>query len=181
MISEKANVGMQAALHAIRPGEPALPADLVVGSDRDFRGDDLAELLGLSMVYARAGLRAAGRPVTALFSISEPRDAVVPVTTSVTFGVVDFADNNQPQMLLSTGPVEFLYACDDEQWRVMADTADALEDTGLSRDVAVAWVNEFWGDRNRRFSLLYGGWIGHQDGAGWARAILDRPEVITDG
>jgi hypothetical protein len=179
LISEKADYRMQAALHAIRPGEPVLPPGHVVGEDREFSGDDLAELLGLSLVYARTSLRAA--PGTALFSISEPHDAVIPVTTSVTFGVLDFADNDQPQMLLSTSPAEFMYACDDEQWRVMADTADALEDLGLSRDSAVAWVNEFWSDRNRRYSLLYGGWIGHQDGGSWARAILDRPEVIIDG
>src|SRR3712207_8427236 len=50
-----------------------------------------------------------------IFSISEPHDGVVPVTTSVTFGVAGFTDDEQPQMLLSTEPVTFLYACDDVQ------------------------------------------------------------------
>jgi hypothetical protein len=177
LISEKANVRMQAALHAIRPGEPGLPPELAavvpMAPDRDFRGDDLVELLGVSMEYARACLEAAGGPVTALFSISEPHDAVVPVTTSVTFGVSDFTANEQPQMLLSTAETDFLYACDDVQTKIMADTVEALTAAGVPRAEATARVNAFWREPSRRYSLLYGGWIGQQDGAQWARAIID--------
>ena len=178
MTSEKANFRMRAALHAIRPGEPELPPELAAvvpdAPDRDFRGDDLAELLGVSMVYARACLLAADRPATALFSISEPHDGVVPVTTSVTIGTsapAGFEDDERPLMVLSTEPAEFLYPCDDNQWRVMADTAAALEELGLSRDEATAKVNAFWGVASRRYSLLYGGWIGRQSGEHWARLI----------
>ncbi|NKE59873.1 hypothetical protein FXN61_24930 [Lentzea sp. PSKA42] len=188
MISEKANFRMRAALHAIRPGEPALPPELAAivqdGPDRDLRGDDLAELLGVSMVYARACLMAAARPATALFSISEPHDDVIPVTTNVTFVAstpVGFEDHEQPLMVLSTEPAEFLYPCDDDQLRIMADTADALRELGLSREEAIAKVNAFWAVPAKRYPLLYGGWIGQQDGAGWARAMLDRAEVIIDG
>jgi hypothetical protein len=188
LISEKANFRMRAALHAIRPGEPELPRELAAvvheAPDRDLCGDDLAELLGVSMVYARTCLMVADRPATALFSISEPHDAVVPVTTSVTFGTSEpegFEDDERPLLLLSTEPVEFLYPCDDNHLRVMADTAAALEDLGLSRSEAIAEVNAFWGQPNRRYSLLYGGWIGQQDGRGWARAMQGRTEVIIDG
>lgn len=134
------------------------------------------------MVYARACL-AFARPGTALFAISEPHDGVVPVTTSVTFqGVPDgFEDDPRPLLVLSNEPTEYLYSCNEEQLRVMAETAAALEGLGLARGEAVARVNEFWGDRNRRYSLLYGGWIGQQDGAAWARAMPGSTEVIIDG
>jgi hypothetical protein len=186
LISEKANARMRAALHAIRPGEPALPPDLAAlvpsRPDREFRGDDLAELLGLSMVYARACL-AVDSSVTALFAISEPHDGVVPVTTSVTFQgtPAGFEDDPRPLLVLSNEPAEYLYSCNEEQRRVMAETAAALEGLGLTRQAALARVNEFWGDRNRRYSLLYGGWIGQQDGAAWARAMPGSAEVIIDG
>lgn len=176
MISEKANVRMQAALHAIRPDEVPLPPSLAavvpMAPDRDFRSDDLAELLGVSMGYARACLKVTGGPVTALFSISEPHDGVVPVTTEVTFlrepFREEFVDAPQPLMLLSTEPTTFLYACDDKQLAIMSDTADALVERGVPRDEAVARINAFWGDSSKRYPLLYGGWIGQQSGAEWA-------------
>lgn len=178
MISEKANFRMRAALHAIRPGEPELPRELAAvvheAPDRDLRGDDLAELLGLSIVYARACLSASDLPATALFSISEPHDAVVPVTTTVTFGTPvasGFENDERPLLALSNEPAEFLYPCDDNHLRVMADTAAALEDLGLSRAEAIVKVNAFWAVPSRRYSLLYGGWIGRQSGEHWARLM----------
>lgn len=178
MISEKANFRMRAALHAIRPGEPELPQELAAvvheAPDRDLRGDDLAELLGLSIVYARACLSASDLLATALFSISEPHDAAVPVTTTVTFGTPvesGFENDERPLLALSNEPAEFLYPCDDNHLRVMTDTAAALEDLGLSRAEAIAKVNAFWGVASRRYSLLYGGWIEGQPGEHWARLM----------
>lgn len=141
------------------------------------RGDDLAELLGLSLDYARACLRTADRPVTALFSISEPYDDVIPVTTNVTFWaergtpLEGFEDDVRPLMLLSTAKTDFLYACGKDHEKVMADTVRALTETGLSRDESVAKVNEFWGVPSRRWALLYGDWISRQSGEHWARLI----------
>ena len=218
MISEKANFRMRAALHAIRPDGPTLPASLAAivaggwiehpsgayllrsmfegyrgaGPDDDLlgyearvngwgipRGDDLAELLGVSMAYARACLDTADRPVTALFSISEPYDDVIPVTTKVTFWaerdgppyLAEFENDGQPLMLLSNRKTDFLYACGESHEKVMADTVRALTETGLSRDESVARVNEFWGLPSRRWALLYGDWIGRQPGEHWARLI----------
>ncbi len=180
MISERANIRMQAALHAIRPAEAELPASLaaVVGDEPRMNGlemprsDSLTELLGVSLAYARACLRAVNRPLTALFAISEPHDGAIPVTTRVTFLDEPFGqafdDASQPLMLLSTEPTTFLYACDGKQLAVMSDTADALVSLGLPDDEAVTRVNAFWEDRNRRYSLLYGGWIGQQSGTEWA-------------
>ncbi len=217
MTSEKANFRMRAALHAIRPGDAALPPRLAAfvangwfehpsgayllrsmfessrgpEPDDDLLGyearvngwgiphsDDLAELLGVSMAYARACLGAADRPVTALFSISEPHDDI-PATTRVTFWVErpgvpyleGFEDYGQPLMMLSNEKTDFLYACDEDHERVMADTADVLEREGLSRDESVARVNEFWSEPNRRWALLYGGWIGRHPAEHWARLM----------
>lgn len=187
MISEKANIRMRAALHAIRPGDTSLPPSLAAmvanGQVEDSleipRQDDLAELLGVSLAYARAGLRAADRPVTALFAISEPFDDVIPVTTHVTFGTTapdlnEFEQDEQPLMLLSTEPTDFLYASNDEQEKIMADTAETLERQGLSRVDAVRGVNGFWGLPSRRWALLYGDWIGQQSAEHWARLITQQ-------
>lgn len=209
MISEKANLRMRAALHAIRPEDVPLPEALATtvaqgwvdhesgayllgeragayrgaGSEAEAnshdipRGDDLAELLGVSLAFARACLRAADRPVTALFSISEPYDDVIPVTTNVTFWaergtpLEGFEDDERPLMLLSTAHTDFLYACGDDDEKVMADTVRALTEQGLSREESVRKVNEFWGLPSRRWSLLYGGWIGQRPGEHWARLI----------
>jgi hypothetical protein len=218
LISEKANVRMRAALHAIRPGDAALPDSLAAivaagwtehpsgayllrwlfenyrgtGPDDDLLGyearvngwgippaGELTELLGVSMAYARACLETADRPVTALFSISEPYDDVIPVTTKVTFWIdrpgvphlPDFENDGQPLMLLSTEKTDFLYACGEGQEKVMADTVDALCALGLSRDESVARVNEYWGEPGRRWSLLYGGWIEQWPGEHWARLM----------
>lgn len=175
MISEKANVRMQAALHAIRPAEVALPESLAAGVTQDGempRSESLTDLLGQALAYARTCLRAADRPVTALFAISEPHDGDIPVTTRVTFLEElfgeEFDDAPQPLMLLSNEPATFLYACDDRQFAVMSETADALVVRGVPREEAVARINEFWADSSRRYSLLYGGWIGQQSGAEWA-------------
>ena len=195
MISEKANVRMQAALHAIRPDEVPLPPSLAAVVEAGWtehpsgdyalqeqdipRCDEVSELLGLSLTYARECLLAADRPVTALFTISEPHGGVIPVTTKVTFssGAPDvmpgFEDAAQPLMLLSTAETEFLYACDDEQAKIMSDTVEALTASGMPREEATARVNAFWRAPSRRYSLLYGGWIGHTDGGQWARAIID--------
>ncbi|MEU7480665.1 hypothetical protein AB0A63_32140 [Lentzea sp. NPDC042327] len=35
----------------------------------------------------------------------------------------------------------------------------------------MALVNACWSDLNRRYSLLYGGWLGRQSGAEWAARI----------
>jgi hypothetical protein len=184
LISEKANIRMRAALHAIRPDDTPLPDALAAmvanGQVEDSleipRQDDLADLLGVSLAYARACLRAADRPVTALFAISEPFDDVIPVTTHVTFGatapdLTGFEHNEQPLMLLSTEPADFLYASNDEQEKVMADTVRALTEQGMSREESVAKVNEFWGVLSRRWALLYGDWIGGQPGKHWARLM----------
>ncbi|GAB2806401.1 hypothetical protein [Lentzea nigeriaca] len=211
MISEKANIRMRAALHAIRPGEALLPPSLAVivakgwvehesgayllremsesKPDGDLRadeaeinsqdiprGDDLTELLGVSLAYARACLRQAQRPVTALFSISEPHDDVIPVTTNVTFWTAErtlpgFEDDIRPLMLLSNAKTDFLYSSTDEQKKVMADTVQALTDLGWDRDESVRKVNEFWGLPSRRWALLYGDWIGRQPGEHWAKLI----------
>jgi hypothetical protein len=186
LISERANVRMRAALHAIRPGDTSLPPALsamvakgqVEQSLEIPRQDDLAELLGVSMAYARACLRAADRPVTALFAISEPFDDVIPVTTHVTIGPAtpdldEFEHDEQPLMLLSTEPTDFLYASNDEQEQVMAETAGTLERRGLSRAEAVHGVNEFWGVPSRRWALLYGDWIGRQSAEHWARLVTE--------
>ncbi|RAS70994.1 hypothetical protein C8D87_1011295 [Lentzea atacamensis] len=107
------------------------------------RGDDLAELLGVSLAYARACLRQAQKPVTALFSISEPYDDVIPVTTTVTFWAdrgtrpEGFEHDLKPLMLLSTAKTDFLYACTEDHEKVMADTAEALTAQGLSREESV--------------------------------------------
>ena len=192
LISEKANVRMRAALHAIRPGDVPLPAVLedvvakgwvedssngcLLHSLEIPRQDELAGLLAVSLAYARACLLAARRPITALFAISEPFDDVIPVTTHVTLwstvpDLHDFENNEQPLMLLSTEPAEFRFASNDEQVKVMADTADTLERQGMPRAEAVRRVNEFWGLPSRRWSLLYGGWIGQQPGEHWARLM----------
>lgn len=186
MISEKANVRMRAALHAIRPGDVPLPASL---ADRVTEGwmehdsleiprqDELADLLAVSMAYARACLQAADRPVTALFAISEPYDDVIPVTTHVSFSTVlpnlnEFEDHERPLMLLSTEKTDFLYASNDEQEKVMAETAETLERQGLSREESLRRVNEFWGEPSRRWALLYGDWIGKQQAGHWAQLII---------
>ncbi|WP_189257390.1 hypothetical protein [Lentzea flava] len=140
------------------------------------RGDDLAELLGVSLAYARACLRQAQRPVTALFSISEPHDDVIPVTTNVTFWTAErtepgFEHDIRPLMLLSNAKTDFLYSSTDEQEKVMADTVQALTDQGLPWDESVRKVNEFWGLPSRRWALLYGDWIGQRPGEHWARLI----------
>lgn len=83
----------------------------------------------------------------------------------------DFDDAPRPLMLLSTEPTAFLYACDDKQLAVMSDTADALVGRGVARHEAVARINAFWADSSRRYSLLYGGWIGQQSGAEWASRV----------
>ncbi|MEV6242264.1 hypothetical protein [Lentzea sp. NPDC051838] len=181
MISEKANVRMRAALHAIRPGDVTLPVSLAEMAARTTsleipRQDELADLLAISMAYARACLQAADRPLTALFAISEPYDDVIPVSTSVTFSaevpdLVGFEDDELPLMLLSTEPTDFLYASNDEQAKVMADTTEALKRQGHSEVDAVALVNEFWAEPGRRFALLYGDWIGQQTGEHWARLL----------
>lgn len=191
MISEKANVRMRAALHAIRPGDVPLPASLVAQGwieDEDGgsllhsleipRQDDLAELLAVSLAYARACLRATDRPATALFAISEPFDDVIPVTThvslwSTTPGLHDFENNEQPLMLLSTEPTEFLYASNDEQAKAMAGTAQVLTGKGLTKDEARQRVNEFWGVPSRRWALLYGDWIGRHPAGHWARLMTE--------
>jgi hypothetical protein len=161
------------------------PDDELLGYEARVNGwgiphsDDLAELLGVSMAYARACLEAADRPVTALFSISEPHDDI-PVTTKVTFWVErpgtayprKFEDNGQPLMLLSTRKTDFLYACGEHHEKVMADTVQALTEAGFSRDESVARVNEFWGLPSRRWALLYGDWIGQQPGDHWARLMI---------
>ncbi|HEX8867611.1 MAG TPA: hypothetical protein VF821_18275 [Lentzea sp.] len=180
LISEKANVRMRAALHAIRPGDVPLPAELadaaVKGESLEIpRQAELADLLAVSMAYARACLQA-GRSLTALFAISEPYDDVIPVSTHVTVSttvpdLLGFEDDERPLMLLSTEPADFLYACNDEQEKVMAETAEALEREGLARAEALARVNEFWGVPSRRFALLYGDWIGQQPGEHWARLM----------
>lgn len=217
MISEKANFRMRAALHAIRPGDAALPPGLAAivangwfehpsgayllrsmfegyrgpGPDDDLLGsearingwgipdcDELTELLGVSMAYARACLRAADRPVTALFSISEAHDDV-PTTTKVTLWVEghgvpylqEFENDGQPLMLLSTEKTDFLYACGEEHEKIMAETAGVLEREGLSRDESVARVNEYWSEPNRRWALLYGGWLGRHPAEHWARLM----------
>jgi len=183
LISEKANVRMRAALHAIRPGDTPLPAALAdtaakgeITSLEIPRQDELTELFAISMAYARACLQAADRPATAMFAISEPYDDVIPVTTHVWLCAVapdltGFEDDERPLMLLSTEQTDFLYASNDGQETVMADTASALERRGLSREEALRRVNEFWGEPNRRWSLLYGGWIERQPGEHWARLI----------
>ncbi|WP_157985174.1 hypothetical protein [Lentzea terrae] len=190
MISEKANVRMRAALHAIRPGDVPLPAALAETVANGWtesdggplhsleipRQDELTELLAVSLAYARTCLRAADRPVTALFAISEPFDDAIPVTTHVSLwttapGLHDFENNEQPLMLLSTEPADFLYASNDEHEKVMADTAETLERQGLSRVEAVRKVNEFWGQPSRRWALLYGDWIGQRHGEHWAKLI----------
>ncbi|MEU0883486.1 hypothetical protein ABZ345_33175 [Lentzea sp. NPDC005914] len=162
------------------------PGDDLLGYEARVNGwgipgmDDLAELLGVSMAYARACLRVANRPVTALFSISEPYDNVIPVTTKVTFWVErpgvpylrEFENDGQPLMVLSSEETDFLYASGDEQEKAMAETAEALGREGLTRQEAVARVNEFWGEPSRRWALLYGGWIGQQTGEHWARLIV---------
>ena len=190
MISEKANVRMRAALHAIRPGDVPLP-DALAGTVANGwtesgggplhsleipRQDELTDLLAVSMAYARACLRAADRPIIALFAISEPFDDAIPVTTRVSLWSTaphlnDFEHNEQPLMLLSTEPTDFLYAANDEQEKVMADIAATLERRGLSRAEAVRRVNEFWGEPSRRWALLYGDWIGRQSGEHWARLM----------
>ncbi|WP_112230144.1 hypothetical protein [Lentzea atacamensis] len=148
-----------------------------INSQEIPRGNDLAELLGVSLAYARACLRQAQKPVTALFSISEPYDDVIPVTTTVTFWaergtrLEGFEDDIQPMMLLSTAKTDFLYACDDDHEKVMTDTARALTAQGLPRDESVRKVNEFWGEPSRRWALLYGGWIGRRPGEHWARLM----------
>lgn len=161
------------------------PDDDLVGSEARINGwgipgaDDLPALLGVSMAYARACLAVADRPVTALFSISEPHDDVIPVTTKVTFWVERpgipylpvFEDDDQPLMLLSTETTEFRYACGEADEKVMADTAEALERRGFGRIEAVAAVNGFWGVPSRRWALLYGDWIGRQAGEHWARLV----------
>lgn len=213
MISEKANLRMRAALHAIRPDEAPLPPTLATTATKGWtehdsgacllrnlsdgtspdgelqtyeaninsqeipRGDDLAELLGVSLDYARACLRQAQKPVTALFSISEPYDDVIPVTTTVTFWaergthLEGFENDIRPLMLLSTAKTDFLYACGEDHEKVMADTAMALTAQGLSRDESVRKVNEFWGLPSRRWALLYGDWIGRQPGEHWAHLM----------
>jgi hypothetical protein len=181
LISEKANARMRAALHAIRPGDVPLPASLVAAAEQGTsleipRQDELADLLAISLAYARACLRAADRPATALFAISEPYDDVIPVTTRVTLSadapvLSGFEDDERPLMLLSTEKTDFLYASDDEQEKVMADTAETLERQGLSREEALRGVNEFWGVPSRRWALLYGGWIGRQSAEHWARLV----------
>jgi len=183
LISEKANVRMRAALHAIRPGDTLLPKALAdtaakgeITSLEIPRQDELTELFAISMAYTRACLRAADRPATALFAISEPYDDVIPVTTHVWLcaaapDLTGFEDDERPLMLLSTEKTDFLYASNDEHENVMAVTAEALERGGLSHEEALRRVNEFWGEPNRRWSLLYGGWIERQPGEHWARLI----------
>lgn len=207
MISEKANIRMRAALHAIRPDEAPLPPSLAaivakgwvehesgayllremsartdgeleaeINSVDIPRGDDLNELLGISLAFARACLQQAQKPVTALFSISEPHDDVIPVTTNVTFWTAEhtvpgFEDDLRPLMLLSNAKTDFLYSSTEEQKKVMADTVQALTDQGWDRDESVRKVNEFWGLPSRRWALLYGDWIGRQPGEHWARLI----------
>lgn len=158
-------------------GSDDLPGEADVNGQDIPRGDDLAELLGVSMAYARACLQKAQRPVTALFSISEPYDDVIPVTTHVTFWTEprdqeEFENAARPLMLLSTEPADFLYASNDEQWKVMADTVQALTESGLAREESVARVNEFWGLPSRRWALLYGGWIEQQTGEHWAQLMI---------
>lgn len=214
MISEKANLRMRAALHAIRPGEAPLPPSLATTVAKGWtehesgaylltemasngtspngdlhayeaetnsreipRGDDLSELLGVSLAYARACLQQTQRPVTALFSISEPYDDVIPVTTKVTFWtergthLEGFENDVLPLMLLSNVRTDFLYACGDDHEKVMADTVRVLTEQGLARDESVRKVNEFWGVPSRRWALLYGDWIGRRPGEHWARLI----------
>jgi hypothetical protein len=207
LISEKANIRMRAALHAIRPDEAPLPPSLAaivakgwvehesgayllremsartdgeleaeINSVDIPRGDDLNELLGISLAFARACLQQAQKPVTALFSISEPHDDVIPVTTNVTFWTAEhtvpgFEDDLRPLMLLSNAKTDFLYSSTEEQKKVMADTVQALTDQGWDRDESVRKVNEFWGLPSRRWALLYGDWIGRQPGEHWARLI----------
>ncbi|WP_156213443.1 hypothetical protein [Lentzea aerocolonigenes] len=181
VISEKANFRMRAALHAIRPGEVLLPASLAAAAEKGDsleipRQDELADLFAISLAYARACLRAADRPATALFAISEPYDDVIPVSSHVTLfddapAVTGFEDDGQPLMLLSTEKADFRYACNDEQAKVMADTTEALKRQGHSEEDAVALVNEFWAEPGRRWALLYGDWIGQQTGEHWARLL----------
>ena len=112
-----------------------------------------------------------------MFSISEPHDDVIPVTTNVTFWaergthLPGFEDDVRPLMLLSTAKTDFLYACGDDHENVMADSVRALVAQGWSREESVRRVNEFWGLPSRRWALLYGGWIGRQPGEHWARLM----------